>query len=146
MNSQWDATMTTNSYETTKVEQFVLSLLKQENLAGDHQFWMARGAKLATALILAVCNSEDAETSRPGVLSFKFLSDILFSDLDRFRPEDLSRLQDEARNIFHWIDEIYAGVTSDDHASQADYVLQLYRNALPRYAILAHLVRDFRQH
>nr|WP_250808653.1 hypothetical protein [Neorhizobium tomejilense] len=134
--------MTTASFETAKVEQFVSSLLGSEHRAGDHQFWMARGAKLATALILTVCNSKDAETSRPDTLSFKFLSDILFPELDRYRPEDLSRLQNEARSIFHWVDEIYAGITSDAHASQADYVLQLYRNALPRNAILAHLVRD----
>lgn len=137
--------MTTALFETITVEKFVRSLLNKETLVGDHQFWMARGIKLATALILTVCNSKDAETSRPDVLSFKFLSDILFSDLDRFRTEDLSRLQDEARHIFHWIDEINAGITSDVHASQADYVLQLYRNALPRNAILAHLVRDFHQ-
>lgn len=134
--------MSTDSFETTKAEQFVSSLLSREHLTGDRRFWMVRGANLATALILTVCNSKDAETSRTDTLSFKFLSDILFSELDHFRPEDLSRLQAEARRIFPWVDEIHAGITSDIHESQADYVLQLYRNALPRNAILAHLVRD----
>lgn len=136
-----DTSMTNKIFEESEVEHFVSSLFSSENKVGDPQFWMMRGARLATALILTVCNSKDADTSTPDVLSFKFLSDTLCSGLGQYRSTDLSRLATETRRIFYWADEVHAGTASDIHASQAEYVLQLYRNALPQTAIIAHLVR-----
>jgi hypothetical protein len=132
--------MTPLILEAAKIDKFVLTLLNRQPQEGDHQFWMARGTKLVSALIRAVCNAEIADTTRTDALSYKFLSDLMFSNDDRYRPEDIARVEEEARQIFQWIDEIEAGIVTPIHMSQCDYVMSLYRNELPRFAILRDLI------
>lgn len=132
--------MPTSVLEAADLDRFVMAIFNRERREGDAQFWMLRGRKLVVALLQAIYNSRIAGDTHTDALSGKFLSDLLFSDDTRYRPEDLASVEEEARRIFHWIDEIHAGVIAPDHMEQCDFVLSLYRNELPRFAILRDLI------